>query len=190
MRRVLAGRLIHIQCRFLTATKPRDICWSMLSKRPLAGWDLPSNIRRQCNVDVERFTGDAVNGRGRNPFHAWKLNRVCCAGSRQIVGNAKGTTLFFFLTAGEDEWKLSAGALSIDRHCHLPYRSADMPEAGAVGACLPRPSRRRTDMFQGATDERGMLTLRWEGEEQQNVTLSLEGSTMRRIFVRAHSGSL
>ncbi|MBN1292820.1 MAG: hypothetical protein JXB48_13345 [Candidatus Latescibacteria bacterium] len=103
----------------------------------------------------------------------WELENISISGS-SIKCDHVGNSTMFGLPPGEFTLKMVGNKLILDREIFavrvkVVDRNNQPVQWVHVFRDLPGDSRTQ---FQGATDAQGFLTMRWDGEEKQSITLS------------------
>ncbi len=110
----------------------------------------------------------------------WKLKKVSVSGHRIKHVNVSETTSIN-LPAGDYSYILSGETLEFTRNCHVGQIEV-VNESGSTVSWVhifrDLPGKGRT-WFQGATDKRGRLSMRWDGEMRQEITLSKGKKSIR-----------
>ncbi|MHB9029017.1 MAG: hypothetical protein ACYC9O_09625 [Candidatus Latescibacterota bacterium] len=135
--------------------------------------------------DAASATGSIATLEGGKVTLPWAIQQVALDGGF-LKAEKAGFGATFILPAGDFLFALSGSTLAFSRKSQVAQIEVVDPAGKPlrwVHVSRDLPEKGRTQ-FMGATDEHGRLSLRWTGQGEQGITLSLEGKKTMRSTVR------
>ena len=156
-----------------TDAAPSEIMLADAKNAVIGGLSYTFEYPATFHFNFVKSTGRLSMLEGGKVTLPWKLDKVVIA-ARTIRHRNTGSSTSFNLPAGEYAIERKSNNLELIRTCHIGRVKVVDSEGNSVKwihIIRKLPGRGRT-LFQGATDSQGQLTMRWEGNEKQEITLT------------------
>ncbi|MFC1573661.1 heparinase II/III family protein [Candidatus Latescibacterota bacterium] len=157
----------------LLETEPREIVVVDAVEAVIGSFHFDCEYPATFSFDFEKSSGNLSLLEGGNITLPWQIEKAVLS-QRTIKTNKAGTTTSLNVPPGEFAVRLENTSLTMDIINHVgSIEVVDKHNNPVPWVHILRDLRgKNRTAFQGATDKQGRLTIKWEGKENQTITLS------------------